>query len=127
MRTKGTAQELERRRRLAVQRVREGHSPAFVADFLGVHVRSVRRWLAADRDDPRYGLYSKPSLGRPPALTIDQDLEVLSWLYCKPTSFGFATDLWTAPRLAQLIAHKFGVHFHPRYVNAWLRTRGVTP
>jgi transposase len=127
MRTKGSAPELERRRKLAVQRVREGYPAAEVARFLGVHVRSVRRWLAADHDDPRHGLNAKPHPGRPPKLTLDQELEVLGWLYAKPTSFGFATDLWTAPRIAQLIQKKLGVSFHPRYVNAWLTERGVTP
>jgi transposase len=127
MRTKGSALELERRRKLAVQRVRDGYTATQVADFLGVHLRTVRRWLASDRADPRHGLNAKPHLGRPPKLSFDQDLEVLSWLYCKPTSFGFATDLWTAPRLAWLIQKKLGVHFHPRYLNAWLTERGVTP
>jgi transposase len=127
MRTKGSAQELERRRRLAVQRVRDGYTAAAVARFLGVHLRTVRGWLAADRDDPRHGLTAQPHPGRPPKLSFDQELEVLGWLYAKPTSFGFATDLWTAPRIAHLIARKFGAHFHPRYVNAWLTERGVTP
>jgi transposase len=127
MRTKGSAAELERRRKLAVQRIQEGYTAAEVARFLGVHLRTVRRWLAAHREDPRHGLNATPHLGRPPRLTLDQDLEVLSWLMARPTAFGFATDLWTAPRIAQLIQKKFGVHFHPRYVNAWLRDRGVTP
>jgi transposase len=127
MRTKGSALELERRRRLAVQRVRDGYSATAVAHFLGVHLRTVRGWLAADRDDPQHGLNAKPHPGRPPKLTFDQELQVLGWLYAKPTSFGFATELWTAPRIATLIAQKFGVRFHPRYVNAWLTERGVTP
>ena len=127
MRTKGSAQELERRRRLAVQRVHDGYSAAAVAGFLGVHLRTVRRWLAADRDDPKHGLNAKPHPGRPPKLTFDQELVALSWLYARPTSFGFATDLWTAPRIAALIAKTFGVRFHARYVNAWLTERGVTP
>lgn len=127
MRTKGTAQELERRRRLAVQRVHEGYGPADVARFLGVQLRSVRRWLAAFRDNGTHGLAARPNLGRPPKLTFDQELDVLAWFYARPTSFGFATDLWTAPRVAQLIHQKFGVSFHPRYVNAWLAERGITP
>ena len=127
MRTKGSAPELERRRKLAVQRIHEGYAAADVARFLGVHLRTVRRWLVADRDDPKHGLNSKPHLGRPPKLSFDQELEVLCWLYAKPTSFGFATDLWTAPRIAHLIEQKLAVHFHPRYVNAWLTERGVSP
>jgi transposase len=35
--------------------------------------------------------------------------------------------LWSAPRLAQLIRHEFGVRLHPRYLCVWLRARGLTP
>ena len=48
MRTKGTAAELEARRRLAVQRVGEGWRRADVAAFLGVHPETVAGWVRAD-------------------------------------------------------------------------------
>src|SRR6516225_1476804 len=102
MRTKGSAPELERRRRLAVQRIQEGYRPIDVARFLGVHPKSVLRWCARFRDDGRHGLAARPHRGRPPKLTFDQELEVLTWFYARPTAYGFATDLWTAPRIAQL-------------------------
>ena len=127
MRTPGTAAELERRRRLAVQRVLDGYAVTEVARFLGVHVRTVHRWLQRHRDDPKQGLHAKLHRGPQPRLSLDQDLEVLSWLLNPATSFGFPTALWTAPRIALLIEEKMGVHFHPRYLNAWLRERGVTP
>ena len=44
MRTTGSPEVLEYRRRLAVQRVYEGYSNQEVADFLGVDSSSVRRW-----------------------------------------------------------------------------------
>ena len=46
MRTRGPADELEDRRRLAVERVSEGYSTQEVADFLGVDPSTVRRWCA---------------------------------------------------------------------------------
>ena len=45
MRSQGTPQELERRRRLAVTRVLEGYPVREVATFLGVTERSVNRWM----------------------------------------------------------------------------------
>jgi transposase len=128
MRPTGTAQELENRRRLAVRRVREGYSPDDVARFLAIHIRSLYRWLARARDQgERVGLNHKPHLGPQRRLDIEQDLEVLSWLLYPATSYGFPTPLWTAARVARKIEERFGVHYHPRYVNAWLRERGVTP
>jgi transposase len=127
MRTEGSAIELERRRRLAVQRVHEGYSTAEVADFLGIDPSSVRRWVAAFRRHGADGLAARPAPGRPPKLTTTQEKIVRRWLADKPTEHGFATELWTAPRLARLIEQEWGIRFHPDYLTAWLRRRGFTP
>jgi transposase len=41
--------------------------------------------------------------------------------------WGFPTDLWTGPYLAQLIRREFGVELDPKYLTVWLRERGFTP
>lgn len=125
MRPPGTAAELERRRRLAVDRLRIGYSADEVAAFLGVHPRTVYRWRAAART--RRGLAAKPPPGRPRKLTAGRERAVLGWFRKSPRSFGFPTDLWTAGRVAQVIARKWAVRFHPGYLSAWLAARGITP
>lgn len=127
MRTKGSAAELERRRRLAVQRVCDGYTPAQVAAFLGVHPGSVRRWWRAYQRHKDAGLAAKPHPGCTPKLTLARQRQVVRWLYKNPKSFGFATELWTARRIAQVIQRKWGITFNPRYLNAWLTSRGITP
>jgi transposase len=126
MRTKGTAAELEQRRRLAVQRVADGWTQRDVADFLGVSERSVGRWVAAHRVAGEDGLDAQPRVGHP-RLSPDQDLQVLAWLLRPATDFGFPTALWTARRVAKLIDDRLGVAFHPDYLREWLRARGYTP
>ena len=127
MRPKGSATELEHRRRLAVQRVQEGYSCEEVADFLGVDVSSVRRWVAAWRVHGLDGLAAQPVPGRPRKLTPTQEKIVRRWLGTSPTEHGFPSELWTAPYLAQLLEQEFAVHFHPDYLSVWLRQRGFTP
>src|SRR3954454_17571237 len=127
MRTIGSPAELEHRRLLAVQRVGEGYTAEEVAYFLGVDPSSVRRWVAAFEAQGVAGLAARPVSGRPPHLTSTQERIVRRWLADNPTEHGFATELWTAPRLAQLIEQEFGVHFHPNYLTAWLRRRGFSP
>jgi transposase len=127
MRSVGTPAELERRRLLAVQRVCEGYSAEEVADILGVDPRSVRRWLAAFREHGAGGLAARPVPGRPAKLSSTQQKVVRRWLADDPTEHGFATQLWTAPRLAQLIEQEWGIHFHPDSLGPWLRQRGYTP
>lgn len=117
----------EARRRLAVQKVSEGRSAADVADFLGVHVETVRRWVRAHRAGGAAALAGTPHPGRKPFLTPEQQAEALGWLTRKPTEFGFRTDLWTAARVARLIRERFGVAYHPGYLREWLSKRRHTP
>ena len=60
-------------------------------------------------------------------MTPSRQSQVLNWLRKNPKSFGFATELWKARRVAQVIERKFHVHINPRYLNEWLTARGITP
>jgi transposase len=126
-RSVGKAEELERRRRLAVARVEQGYSQAEVARFLGVQPNTVWQWVQTYRRGGVEALSAKPHPGRPPRLTEEREQQVLSWIRHNPTEFGFATELWTAPRVAQVIQQRFGVSFHPRYLNQWLTEHGIRP
>jgi transposase len=122
-----TRAEQEARRRLAVRRVDGGWSPADVAEFLGVHVETVRKWVRTHRAAGGAGLAGKPHPGRTPFLAPDQGRQVLGWLADPPTAHGFRTDLWTARRVADLIRRRFGVAYHPGYLREWLAKRGYSP
>jgi transposase len=127
MRTDGTPAELEWRRRLAVLHVRSGYPQKEVADFLGVHPRTVQRWMQTCREHGTRGLKTRAASGRPPKLTLRQEREVLRWFRQSPTKFGFTTELWTAPRVAELMLRKLRKRFHPRCLNQWLAQRRITP
>ncbi|MCA1683814.1 MAG: winged helix-turn-helix domain-containing protein [Actinobacteria bacterium] len=127
MRSKGTAAELEARRRLAVQRVSEGWKRRDVAAFLGVHPETVAEWVRAHAGGGDAALAAKPHPGRKPFLTPDQEKRVLGWLADPPTKHGFRTDLWTARRVTELIRKRLGVEYHPHYLREWLTKRGYSP
>ena len=40
---------------------------------------------------------------------------------------GFATDLWTCPRVARLIAQRFNVHYHVDHIGRLLHSLGWSP
>jgi transposase len=105
----------------------DGYSAEEVAAFLDISPRTVWRWLALARADGPEGLSARPVPGRPRKLTTTQEKIVLRWLRENPTEHGFATELWSAPRLTQLIEREFGISLNPRYLCAWLRDRGMTP
>jgi transposase len=127
MRTRGPADELEYRRRLAIERVSEGYSTREVADFLGVDPSTVRRWLAAFRDRGDAALVVRPVSGRPSKLTTTREKVALRWLTERPLHHGFETELGTAARRGPLIREESGVAFNPRYLSTWLRGRGSPP
>ena len=118
MRPQGSAEQLESRRRMAVRLLDAGHESSEVAELVEATVRSVQRWrVAAD-------LAAVPQSGRPPKLTDGQTAQVVSWLARSATAFGFATERWTAPRVAELIEARLSVAMHPRYLNRWLTRHG---
>ena len=121
MRPKGTAAELERRRRRAVQLLERGESPVVVARILGVQRTSLHRWrrLARQAD----GLAAKPPSGARRRLTDSQLGELEQLLLQGAPAHGFPNELWTSARVAQLIRRHFGVQYHPDYVRRLLRRR----
>lgn len=121
-----TAHDKELRRRLAVERVKEGWNTKDVADFLHVTMRSVQKWVKAERDGGSAALTAKPYPGHP-KLTPQQAASGLEWLTHNPREFGFVTELWTAGRVTSLIEKRFHVVFNSNYVNAWLARRKITP
>ena len=123
----GSPEQLERQRLLAVRRVNEGWSRAEVAEFLGVHRYTVNRWMRTFFAGGTRALAAKPPPPRQAKLTADQQDQVLQWVRRSPTEFGFATELWTARRIAQLIHQHFHVRYHERYINEWLTHRGIRP
>jgi transposase len=128
MTTPWTAMQLEHARVCAINLACEGDAPAEIAPALGVSIRSVQRWVAAFTAGGAAALAARPRSGRPPKLTARQAERVLGWIDRSPTTFGFATERWTAPRVALLIEQAFGVRMNPRYLNDWLRRRGgITP
>lgn len=126
MRNLGSPAELEHRRRLAVQRVLDGFSSDEVADFLGVAARSVRRWMVVFRRQGWSGLAAESPCGRPRKLTRMQEKIVLRWLFDSATDFGFATELWSAARIAALIRQEWGIVLNARYLPRWLKVRGLS-
>lgn len=127
MRPQGSPEQLERRRLRAVALLKEGLAPVEVARRVKVDRRSVRRWQAGYRRRGVSALQAKPAPGRPPKLTGAQRQELVRLLLGGAQAAGFATDLWTCPRVATLIAKRFGVQYHVDHLGRLLRSLGFTP
>jgi transposase len=104
-----------------VQAVTEGQPRATVAQVLGVHPKTLARWVRLSRQ--RGGLDAHPQPGPAPGLT-DADLRRLEGLLAKGAkAHGWHNQLWTAARVARLIERHFGVAYHPEHVRKILKRR----
>ena len=122
MRPIGTAEELERRRRRAVELMDQGESPTVIARILGVCRSSLYRWRALARSTPN-GLTSKPHPGPKPRLNADQMTQLEGLLKEGAKAHGWKTQLWTADRVADLIQRRFAIRFHPEHARKILKRR----
>ncbi len=116
MRPPGTPEQLERRRRCAVQFLRAGRTLSAVARQVQASVSSVFRWWQAYQREGRRGLRPKPTPGRPPRLSEPQKRKLVSLLLKGPLWAGYTTDLWTLGRVAELIHQEFEIRYHPSHV-----------
>lgn len=127
MRPSGNPVVFERRRRRAIELLRDGMKPVEVARLLGVGRRSVRRWNATCRRHGIAALSARPNTGRPYKLSVVHRQQLRGLLITGAQACGFATDLWTCPRVAHVVQRRFGVRYHVDHVGRLLRTLGFTP
>ena len=127
MRPQGSQKELQRRRSRAIRLLEQGYAPVEVAGIVGVDRRSVRRWKAAYNIQGDEAILAKPVPGRPPKLNERQKKRLAEELLEGAQAHGFDTDLWTCPRVAQVIQRRFGVRYHEDHVGRLLHSMGFSP
>src|SRR3954468_8044648 len=90
--------------------------PAEIARQGGVSHQIVSDWRAAWRRSGREGLRGAGRAGRLPRLGRDQLGMVEDELARGAEAHGYANDLWTLQRVAQVIERLTGVAYHPAHV-----------
>jgi transposase len=120
----GSPEQLEQRRLKAWKLLSEGLAPVDVARRLGVNRRSVRRWRALGEHQK---LAARPASGRPPKLTEAQRERLVGHLLDGPLTCGYGTELWTCPRIVEVIRRRFKVRYHASHVGRLLRSLGFSP
>lgn len=124
MRTQGSALELEAQRRIAGRLLLEGRKVAEVARLVGASWSAVKRWKVAVEKGGLDGLAAKPHPGKRPRLSAKQREKLIAILKRGPLAAGYETDLWTCPRVAELIRRHFGVTYHAAHVWKILHSLG---
>jgi transposase len=115
---------MERRRLRAGRLFAQGLSQAEVARRLGVSKQSAHRWHRAWELGGQKALRAAGRAGRRTRLTTEQLEELEEALLAGPVKWGYRTELWTLPRIAEVIRGLFGVTYHPGHVWWLLRRLG---
>lgn len=115
---------LEVRRREGMRLLGKGVPQAEVARRVGVCRQTASNWAAARHAGAR--AWKNKPLGRPAALAGAERRRLAKILVKGPLASGFATEVWTLSRVAQVIDREFGVQYS--IVNVWhiLRAMGFS-
>jgi transposase len=111
----------------AIALFQEGFQPVEIARKLDVNRRSVRLWKAQFLAGGSEALRARPTPGRPWKLDRAARAALETFLLRGARASGYATDLWTCPRIAQVISRKFGVRYHVDHIGRLLRSLGWSP
>lgn len=124
MRTIGSPQVLEARRRRAIGLLQSGLSIQETAERVDASFVSVFRWQQNYLKKGDRSLTARPVSGRPRKLTRAQAGRLVRVLLKGAVQSGFPNELWTLGRIAVVIRRQFGVEYHPNHVWRILREAG---
>src|SRR5712692_1759959 len=107
---------MEERRMRAADLFEQGMIPAEIARQVGVTHQIVSEWRKAWWRAGRNGLRGAGRAGRKPKLNEAQLAKVQEALTRGAEANGYTNDLWTLPRVAEVIERVTGVSYHPGHV-----------
>jgi len=107
----------------AVELFEAGMRQVDVVTQLGVSAQTASRWHRQWTVGGREALIGAERLGRTPRLSDGQLAQVQTALVAGPKANGFATDMWTLARVAQVIERVTGVRYSPSQTWLILRQR----
>lgn len=96
-----------------------------IAESFGVTLQAVYKWIWRFREQGIKSLKSTTGCGVEPRLNEEQFKELIQCLRQPATKLGYATDLWSAPRVRHLIKKLFKIKYHPKHMPRFLRRLGV--
>jgi transposase len=114
----------EERRKRAWQLKEQGWQQKGIATALGVSEGAVSQWLKRGREQGVEALNAHPPKGVTPRLTAEQKAQIPGLLAKGAEAYGFRGDVWTASRVAEVIARTFGVRYHRDHVSRLMREAG---
>lgn len=111
MRPIGTNQQLEQRRRQAIALLDQGHGIRETARRVGASPSTICDWRKAYQSQGNAFFQAHSPPGRQSNLTAKQKEKLETLLLKGARKNGYATELWTLQRIAEVIEKRFGVAY----------------
>jgi transposase len=127
VRTERDFAAMEQRRKRAAQLFARGVTQADVARELGVSRQSVSRWHADFTRGGAVALRGAGRAGRKPKLDGADLGRIEQALLRGAVANGYRTELWTLPRITEVIEVVTGVTYHPGHVWRLMAKLGWSP
>jgi transposase len=113
----------EYRREQAWTLKQQGWKQKDIAAALGVSEGAVSQWMVRGRLGE---LAARPAPGKRPKLSQADKAALVELVQGGAVAAGFEGEVWTAGRVRQVIAQRFGVQYSERHVGRLLRQLGLT-
>ena len=110
----------------AAEMFEQGLRQRDVVRRFGVARSTASKWEQMYREGGLEAMRSRRASGRPRRLTDKQVEQLADELLRGPEAHGYTTNLWTLPRIAQVIKKLFGVRYHAGHVWRLMRRMGWT-
>ena len=114
----------EARRLRAWELKQQGWKQNKIAEALGVTPGAVSQWLSRAESEGVEGLYSRKAGGPKPRLSDEQLAKLPALLTKGAEAYGFRGEVWTRPRVVEVIKREFRVTYTPQHVGNLLRKIG---
>jgi len=114
----------EGRRLRAWQLKQQGWSQKAIADAMGVTQGAVSQWMKAAQQQGEAGLKRKIASGAPRRIKAEQEQQLVELLQQGASQQGFVGEVWTLPRVAQVIHRTFGIEYSAKQVGRVLKRLG---
>lgn len=124
MRPKGTTEQLEQRRRKAIALLKQGHGVRQTARQVGASPAAVTQWRQAYETHGEKAFQAHSPPGRSANLSATQKKALERLLLKGARKNGYAAELWTLTRVAEVIHKRFGVHYDTSSIWHILRAMG---
>jgi transposase len=124
---KTTSDARRRTRCQAVLMAHRGRRHRHIAEDLGVHVRTLQRWLRAYQDTRLAGLTLRWRPGRRARIPAALAPEILGWILQGPPGCGLERANWTYAELATQLYRTHGITVSASTMRAFCARYGVRP